>query len=201
MDEHQITDRVEGGRPEPGMTDAAGRAGGDEPRRSPGHRGAAAAQMAVVDAGRDFGTDGRGRAFFRFTSLFDDAIRNSAFQAACLATVLLLAVWYVFFTGLSWHTRLILGGAGFLCWPCLSPSCGFGGSYGDMWFQFVFVGTSRLTRAAGPPGRPRAIGAMRRSGTEISRGSSGRTATRRSMTPLWIPTGPPIRRVRSGGGS
>ena len=137
MDEHQITDRVEGGRPEPRITTQPADTAGMNPAARPAAprprkwRWWLAALILLVFGGA--------AVFFRLTSLFIEPIRNFAFQAACAATVLLLAIWYAFFTGLPWRTRFILGGLGFLALAVVFAIVRVRGSYGDMSFQFVFV--------------------------------------------------------------
>ena len=78
MDERQITDRVEGGRPEPGITThpAAPLTPPAAPARRKWRWWMAIAIVLLM---------GGAAAFFRFTSLFIEPIRNFAFQAACAA--------------------------------------------------------------------------------------------------------------------
>ncbi len=131
MDENQITKRVEGGRPQTGVTThpVAPPIPAASQRRK--WRWWMAVAILLVFGGA--------AVFFQFTSLFIEPIRNFAFQAACAATVFLLAVWYVFFTGLPWRTKCLLGGVGFLALAVVLAVVRVRGSYGDMSFQFVFV--------------------------------------------------------------
>ena len=147
MDERQITDRPEGGGPEPEITTrpaATAETSPDArldvaapPRRK--WRWWMPAAILVLMGGA--------AVFFRFTSLFIEPIRNFAFQSACAAAVVLLAVWYAFFTGLPRRTKLILGGVGLLALALVLAVVRVRGSWGDMSLQIVFVWDEAPDRA------------------------------------------------------
>ncbi len=133
MDENQITDRPERARPETGI--AAGVPASPAPAAPPRRRKMRwwMPVAVVVLLGGAVG-------FFWWPAadLFDQATRTLAIKAACLAIVLLLALWYIFFTGLWWRTRLLLSGIGLLLIVGFFAALRFSGATGDMGFRYTW---------------------------------------------------------------
>ena len=150
MNEKQITDRVEGGRVEPGITD-----------RPADHNGSAfAAPPVAVARPRKMRwwmpisivlLMGALIAYIQFSGLLpaDGSIRRFAFpgdaaiqwfatQAACVLTVVLLAAWYLLFTGLWWRTRLMLIGLSFMLVVGFLVAVKMDGASGNMNFRWRF---------------------------------------------------------------
>ena len=147
MDERQITDRPEGGIAQPGITtQPAATAGASTAARSdvaapPRRKWRWWMPIAIVVL------MGGAAVFFRFTSLFIEPIRNFAFWSACVAAVVLLAVWYAFFTGLPRRTKLILGGVGLVALAFVPAFVRVRGTWGDMSLQLVWVWDGAPDRA------------------------------------------------------
>ena len=131
MDDNQITDRPEHVRPETGITDAPPEHGVPT---SPARRRKMRWWMPVAVLVLMGGAIG----FFLSPAAgqFDQATRTLAIKAACLAIMLLLALWYVFFTGLAWRTRLLLSGIGLLLIVGFFAALRFDGATGDMGFRY-----------------------------------------------------------------
>jgi outer membrane protein assembly factor BamB len=138
MNERHITDRIEGGKGETGITD-----------RPPDHGPYALAPIAV----RRRGAVGWGIAvvflvvpllalggaiyYFQYIKTDDYAISSFASQAAYVAIALVTAGWLIFFTGLRWRTRFLLAGIGVLVLVGLGAAFRMDGATGDMGFRFV----------------------------------------------------------------
>jgi outer membrane protein assembly factor BamB len=140
MDENPITNRIEGGKPEPGITaqppktagmNPAARPPVNAPRRRKWHWWMLAV-IVLLMAGLI--------AFLQFGPIhwraWDAAFKNLSTQAACALTALLLGVWFVFFSGFRWRTRLILGGVGLAAVVGFFALFELTGASGDMWLQF-----------------------------------------------------------------
>ena len=76
--------------------------------------------------------------YFQYVYTADHAIASSATQAAYMATVLVVAGWLIFFTGLRWRTRFLLAGLGLLVIVGLGLAFRMDGATGDMGFHFVW---------------------------------------------------------------
>lgn len=131
MDENQITNRPERARPETGFTDGPPESGVSTPP-TPRRQMRWWMPVAVLVL------MGGAIAFFLLTDHFDQATRSLAVKAACLALVVLLFLWYVFFTGLRWRTKLLLGGLGFVLAAAFLVGFRVDGATGDMGFRFVW---------------------------------------------------------------
>ena len=138
MDENQITDRPERARPETGIADGvpergvpASPAPAAPPRRRKMRWWMPVAVVVLLGGAVGF-------FWWPAAGLFDQATRTLAIKAACLAIVLLLALWYIFFTGLWWRTRLLLSGIGLLLIVGFFVALRFNGATGDMGFRYTW---------------------------------------------------------------
>ena len=141
MDENQITDRPERDRPETGMRrNAAFPRLPPLPRRRAAESGAGGCRSPswCFWAGRSASSGGPPRAC-------RPGHPHPGHQSGLPAIVLLLALWYIFFTGLWWRTRLLLGGIGLLLIVGFFAALRFNGATGDMGFRYTCAGRRRPT--------------------------------------------------------
>ncbi|HVS39586.1 MAG TPA: PQQ-binding-like beta-propeller repeat protein [Gemmataceae bacterium] len=138
MDEHQITDRVEGGRVEPGIMTQPAQTAATSPAARPApppRRRKWRLWMPLLLVVLWCGL----LAFIRYGPLPDDAaMRNVSAQAAYALTLLLLGVWFVFFSGRPWPIRLAVGGSALLLIVGFLALFEVDGAWGDMWLHFRF---------------------------------------------------------------
>ena len=130
MDEHQITDRAEGGKPAPRITDRPPPAAA--PRRRKWRWWMPAAILLLM---------GGLIAYLQFgpppTPSWDAAYQSFSTTAACVLTGLLLYIWFAFFSGFRWRMKLLLGGLGLLLVVCYFTFFTVYGATGDMGFNIV----------------------------------------------------------------
>src|SRR5262249_19064633 len=100
-------------------------------------------------------------AFIQFWPIpWEAAYQNLSTQAACVLTVLLLGVWFVFFSGRSLRLRLTLGGVALLAVVAFFGMFTLDGATGDVWLLFRWrwglpaaYALKKLSPGAAPAGR------------------------------------------------
>ena len=135
MDEHPITDRVEDGRPEPGITTRPAETAGMNPAARPTAsrprkwRWWMPAAILVLMGGLI--------AFIQLGPFPGDAaIHNLSTVAAGGLTLILLLAWFVFFSGRPWQVRLTVGGLAVLSVVAFLVLFEVDGATGDMGLHF-----------------------------------------------------------------